>query len=387
MVRVAVLLGAGVALALPSAARAVLGPLNAVPPSISGSAVQGSTLTCSPGSWAPSPTSYSYSWQRDVTTPVGGNSEHYTLTVADVGQAITCTVVTEDSLGSSLPAVSVPPIVPVALPIAAVPIETSLPAISGSAVQGQTVSCSPGAWEDDPSSYAYSWQRDGSSIAGQAASRYELAAADVDQAITCMVIASNSSGSGPPAISLPILPAAEVETGGSNAGGGSSGAGGTPSGGSGSAKPGGAVKTRAPSVMSFGVSPRKMVVTVRGRRQQTKGVTFSYRLSQAGTVRIAIQRILSGRMVGRRCDTHPPRRSKGRRCTAYGRGTTLTVKNARAALDRHAYSGRFGRGLLASGRYRAVIASSNTGGHSNTRTASFTVVRKTVSVKSRRRQR
>lgn len=67
----------GVALLLPVAALAAA-PANTVLPAISGSAFVGSTLTGTPGSWANSPTSYSYQWQRCgykaavlADTPVG----------------------------------------------------------------------------------------------------------------------------------------------------------------------------------------------------------------------------------------------------------------------------------------------------------------------------
>jgi hypothetical protein len=336
---------------------------------------------CAPGTWVPTPTGYSYSWQRNVTTTIGGSSDEYTLTAADVGQAITCTVVAQDSSGSSLPAVSVP-IVPTSAPINAVPIATSLPSIQGIAVEGQTVTCLPGAWANSPSSYAYSWQRDGLSIAGQVASRYTLSASDVSQAITCLVVASNAAGSGPPALSLPVIPLAATINGSSSGGGsGGTSGGGTSGGTSGKSKLG------APNVMSFSVSPRKLVVTVRGRRQQTKGMTFSYRLSQAANVQILVERSYSGRIVGGKCVAHPPRRAKGRRCTGYLPAVTLTVRNARAALDHLKYAGKVGRSLLASGNYRGVIAASNAGGRSNTRWAGFTVVRKAVVARARLRRR
>lgn len=378
------LAAAALLLAAPSA-HAVGGPVNVLAPSISGSAAQGSTLTCSPGRWVPTPTGYSYSWQRDAITSIGGASNQYTLTAADVGQAITCTVVAQDSIGTSAPAVSVPPVVPVALPVAAVPVETSLPVIAGNDVQGQTVTCSQGSWDNGPTSYSYSWQRDGTSIAGQLNDRYTLAAGDVSQAITCAVVAANSAGSGPPAVSLPIVPAASGLGGGT--GGGGTGGGGASSGGGGSGAPkrgGTAGKAHAPSVVSFSVAPRRMVVSVQGRRQQTKGVTFSYRLSQVANLQVAIERQFTGRMSGRRCLQHPPRRSKGRRCTGYVTATTISVRNAGTGSRRLSYAGRARKSVLASGAYRAVAAAANRAGKSNSRSATFTVVRKTTRAPSRR---
>src|SRR5262245_61572488 len=45
-----------------------------------------------------------------------------------------------------------------ALPISSAPTNSALPAISGSVVEGQTLSASTGVWTGEPTSYAYQWQ-------------------------------------------------------------------------------------------------------------------------------------------------------------------------------------------------------------------------------------
>ena len=199
----AVLLGAGVLLICAPGASALGGPVNTGLPMISGTAQQGQTVTCSTGSWTPAPTGYAYTWQRNVATAIGGTGNTYTLTAADVNQAITCTVVASDALGSSLPAISLP-ITPTAPAAPLPPVETAPPAISGTAQQGQVVGCSTGTWQNSPTSYAYSWQRSGSNIAGATSSSYTLTSSDVNQAITCTVTASNAAG--PSVASLPSAP-------------------------------------------------------------------------------------------------------------------------------------------------------------------------------------
>ncbi|MBX9757198.1 MAG: hypothetical protein K2Y29_00365, partial [Beijerinckiaceae bacterium] len=75
------------------------------------------------------------------------------------------------------------------------PVYTVAPAISGTARQGQTLSCSTGTALGSPKSYAYQWKRDGVDIAGATASTYLLVLADVGAVITCTVTATNAGGS------------------------------------------------------------------------------------------------------------------------------------------------------------------------------------------------
>ncbi|MDQ6665602.1 MAG: S8 family serine peptidase, partial [Acidobacteriota bacterium] len=101
------------------------------------------------------------------------------------------------------------------------PRNTVLPVISGSAVQGQSLSTSNGLWTNSPVSYAYQWNRcdvSGSNcqaIQGASSGTYVVANADVGFTIRAAVTAANSGGSST-AVSQPTSTA----TGG---GGGSGG--------------------------------------------------------------------------------------------------------------------------------------------------------------------
>lgn len=61
-------------------------------PHIDGTGAVGQTLTTSPGTWSPQPTTFSYAWERDGTTITGATGASYTPTTADVGDAIRVTV-------------------------------------------------------------------------------------------------------------------------------------------------------------------------------------------------------------------------------------------------------------------------------------------------------
>ena len=84
------------------------GPVNTILPAISGSAIEGVTLSVSNGSWTPTPDSYAYQWLRGGTAITGATGSSYRLAFADVGAAISCTVTATISGfgGGSTPATS-----------------------------------------------------------------------------------------------------------------------------------------------------------------------------------------------------------------------------------------------------------------------------------------
>jgi uncharacterized membrane protein YgcG len=381
---------ASVAMLAFAGSASALGPLPGPGPTISpisASYVPGQTVTCSPGTWFPSPTQpYAFTWQRDAANIAGQTGSQYTLATDDVNNAVTCTVVATDDMGSTS-AIS-PPIVPVALPGASapvglpgavIPVEQALPAISGTAAAGKTVSCSSGGWTNNPTSYSYTWQRDGLNIAGQTGSQYTLATSDVNNAITCTVVAHNSSGDSLPAISLPIIPSSGSGTGAGSGGSGSGGTGSGGTGGSGGSGGGsgshGGTKLFAPTIKSFSVAPGRVTVLVKGKRQSTKGATFRYTLDEKAAVLIALEQRQTGRLKGKQCVGATRRNAKAKHCTRWVAVKLLSVKSAKAGTDQLKYAGWIGKRLLASGRYRAIIAGVNNAGWSKTKSANFAVVR------------
>jgi CSLREA domain-containing protein len=76
------------------------------------------------------------------------------------------------------------------------PANTVAPSIAPTtATVGQSLSCNPGTWSGDGSSaYSYTWLRDGSAIANQSASSYQVNVADVNHRISCRVSDTSSYG-------------------------------------------------------------------------------------------------------------------------------------------------------------------------------------------------
>ncbi len=112
------------------------------------------------------------------------------------------------------------------------PVNTSPPAISGSAQQGQTLSASAGSWSNSPTSFAYQWRRCSSSgssctdIASATSTSYTLQAADVGATLRMRVTAANSAGSASAdSAQTQVVTAAGSGGGGGGGGGGGSGAG------------------------------------------------------------------------------------------------------------------------------------------------------------------
>ncbi len=80
------------------------------------------------------------------------------------------------------------------------PVEQSAPALTGGAVQGQTLTASTGSWSNTPTSYTYAWLRCAQEICrqieGATGETYVLGHADVGSTIAVRVTAHNAGGWG-----------------------------------------------------------------------------------------------------------------------------------------------------------------------------------------------
>ena len=205
---------------------AVLAPVNNTAPEVSGGTVVGDTLTTTNGSWADAPTSYAYRWQDcnssggNCSDIGGATSSTYVITDADLGSTLRARVIASNAAGSAF-ALSAPTAV-VTDTSSAVPANTALPIISGSAVQGQRLTTSNGEWTNTPTGYVYVWQACDASgghcanISGATSGSYTLGVGDVDHIVRVLVTASNAAGvsaaAAAPAVG-PVTPSSPLATG------------------------------------------------------------------------------------------------------------------------------------------------------------------------------
>lgn len=196
--------GSSSAASAPTTVVLPLPPVNEDPPTISGIAGQGETLTASPGDWltAAAPT-YAYQWQRSgdggaVWDDVpGAGQATYVPTAGDVGFLLRVVVTAANAGGSASAASAATPGVTPPGP----PVNASSPTVSGVVQDRGRLTASPGTWSGAPT-FGYQWQRSSDGGVTWAAIyrarqvRYTLAAADVGRLVRVLVTARNTYGSG-----------------------------------------------------------------------------------------------------------------------------------------------------------------------------------------------
>jgi hypothetical protein len=175
---------------------------------MTGTPAVGSTLTCNPGSWQDSGSlSFTYRFVRALGnssgfTPIpGGDGAQYVVTNDDVGSRVACEEVATNTNTSDAAAARSN----AKVAAAGAPLNTEAPAISGSPIVGQTLTCSNGTWANGPLSYSRVWLRGGGEIGGATGTQHVVQSADRGAQLACRVTATNDVGTGPSATSASVF--------------------------------------------------------------------------------------------------------------------------------------------------------------------------------------
>jgi hypothetical protein len=216
-------------------------PSNLVAPSLTGSRMEGQTLTVQNGTWTGvSPISYSYQWQSCTSagtscTPTGWTSVTHILTSSDVGMYLRVVVTASNAGGAT--SVNTP-LTTVILPKPPVLAPGGSPVLSGSATIGSALLTTDGNWTSTGAyTIGYQWQSCTSSttcsnITGATSYRYDVTSAVAGTTIRAVVTATNAGGSTSAttgaSVSVPAPAAGSGGSGGSTSGGGGGGGSGAP---------------------------------------------------------------------------------------------------------------------------------------------------------------
>ncbi|GIU96055.1 MAG: hypothetical protein KatS3mg012_2512 [Gaiellaceae bacterium] len=184
------------------------GPVNRGEPAISGTPAVGQRLQATQGSWeGAQPITFTYQWVRcgaDGGLPDGSNcafipgatGTSYVLTQQDVGFRLRVRVTATNASGSTTVASNATEAIR-----GQAPVNTRLPRITGSMVEGQTVTLDRGTWTGaTPITFTYRWLRCNaaggacSAISGATGTQYRLTSEDVDRKIRVDVTARNAFG-------------------------------------------------------------------------------------------------------------------------------------------------------------------------------------------------
>jgi hypothetical protein len=170
-------------------------PVNTTPPSITptGTLNSGTLLTVNTGVWTNNPLGFDIQWTRNNTPIAGANALTYMTTIVDRNNNIGVTVAADNDGGKSLPESSSNTVA-----IAGPPVNVVPPSINpiGPVDFGTTLSMSTGAWTNNPTSYFYGWQRNGSSISGANTSQYTTVIDDANTVVSGVAQAMNAVGGG-----------------------------------------------------------------------------------------------------------------------------------------------------------------------------------------------
>ena len=156
-------------------------------PSISGSTTVGSTLTANPGTYTPTPDSFTYQWSADGTPIVGATATTFVATVDQLGKKLTVKVA---ATKAGFESISLNSSETAEITEATTLAVTGAPTISGDPEIGQTLTANPAGVTFTPGAdrVAYQWSRGGTEINGATEATYEVTADDQGATLTVRVV-------------------------------------------------------------------------------------------------------------------------------------------------------------------------------------------------------
>jgi hypothetical protein len=178
-------------------------PNNTSPPTITGTLMQGKTLTATKGTWSNSPTTFFYRWQRcsadgtacaNIDNAAQGT---YRLTATDVDNTMRVVVTASNADGQTAANSKVSDVVSATT----APKNAVKPSISGTARPGEELTAANGTWTGGVRTFAYQWQRcdtagaNCTEVAGATGKTYGVRGIDVDHTLRVVVTATNLAGS------------------------------------------------------------------------------------------------------------------------------------------------------------------------------------------------
>ena len=177
-------------------------PANTSPPTISGTAQGGETLTATSGGWSGStPMTFTFQWQRCDNTGnscnkiSGGTNQSYLVQSGDVGHRLRVSVKASNSDGSGNAVSSATAVIANGI----APANTAPPVVSGTLKVDSVLTTTNGSWTHSPTSFVYEWSRcdtGGNNCRSVGGNRttYRLQSADAGSTIRVTVTAKNAYG-------------------------------------------------------------------------------------------------------------------------------------------------------------------------------------------------
>ncbi len=181
---------------------AVLAPKRGLRPTITGATKDGQLLSASTGTWKGTPPlSFTYQWSNCVgkvcAAISGATAATYRANTAEIGQRMQVAVTATNAGGSATRASALSTKV-----IVGPPVNTVLPAVAGTPLDGQVLTASTGTWAGTPPfKYTYQWDScslitgECNMIAGATSSTYTAGPLDVTNGLEVVVTATSAIGS------------------------------------------------------------------------------------------------------------------------------------------------------------------------------------------------